>query len=61
MAEPSSPVALIYKELFDRYEELKNLGRWLGGKPRVVVAGQADGAPAQLYLALLGEPAADVT
>ena len=61
MAEPSSPVALIYKELFDRYEELKNLGRWLGGKPRVVVAGQADGAPAQLFHALLGEPAADVT
>ncbi|MBI5833991.1 MAG: hypothetical protein HZB16_16985 [Armatimonadetes bacterium] len=60
MAEPSSPVALIYKELFDRYEELKNLGKWLGGKPRVVVAGQSPSAPGQLYRALLGEPEAEV-
>jgi uncharacterized protein (DUF697 family) len=54
VAEPTSPIVYIYKELFDRIEELKNIDKWLDQRPRLVVAGQPDSAPRQLFEALFG-------
>ena len=61
MAEPTSPVALIYRELMERWEELKNLGRWLDTRLRVAVVGAAETMPGELYRALCGQPKAEVT
>jgi uncharacterized protein (DUF697 family) len=54
LSDTTSPVSLIYKELFERYEELKQLAEGLNSRPRVVVVGQVASAPDQLYRALFG-------
>ncbi|HAZ62523.1 MAG TPA: hypothetical protein DCZ72_02785, partial [Armatimonadetes bacterium] len=61
MAEPTTPVALIYRELMERWEELKNLGRWLDSRLRIAVVGAAETMPGELYRALCGQPKAEVT
>jgi uncharacterized protein (DUF697 family) len=60
VAEPTSPIALIYKELYERYEELKTVSEWLDHQPRLAVVGCAAGEPRQLFEALFGAPEAAI-
>lgn len=54
MSDSGSPITLIYKELFERYEELKDVTSGLAVSPRIAVVGQLDAAPEQLAAALFG-------
>lgn len=55
--DTGSIVPLIWKDLYERYEELKQVGDWFKYQPRVVLVGEVTAGPRVLYETLFGPPA----
>lgn len=54
-------ITLIWNDLFGRYEELKKDAKHYQNMPRVVVVGQLDAEPGELFAALLGDAVGQAT
>ncbi|NUP98980.1 MAG: hypothetical protein HUU35_03885, partial [Armatimonadetes bacterium] len=56
--EKTDTVIKVWKDLLERYRELEQVGEWATSRPRVVVLGEAETRPDEVFAALFGEPVA---
>ena len=59
--EAGEIIPLIWKDLYERYKELTEVGEWFAHKPRLTVVGRSDSRPGEFFAELFGAAAATET